>query len=399
VAVPSSLAYCVHMFGGSLRVARIFGIDIEIHFSWLIILVILGWALAEGFFPQQYPGWETTTYWIVGIGAALLLFVTVLIHEMAHALVAKAKGMEVPRITLFIFGGVSHLGRQPRTAGEEFLISGAGPVTSLAVALITGAIALFFVDRNIQAEAIFTYLAFVNVLLAIFNTLPGFPLDGGRVLRSIVWKKTGSFRRATQIAGGVGQAFGYGIIVLGMFLLFTGNPFNGIWFALIGWFLLTAARAESQSLQLDAMLAGLCARDVMTERWINVSPAASLQEVVDDHMLAGGERAVMISRDGSVFGILTVSDIRQVPRENWQNTSAQGAMTPREKIVTVSPDTAAVEILRLLGEKSLNQVPVIDEGRMVGIVTRRELVDRVQLTEQLAPDVPEETETSAAGTR
>jgi len=386
------------MFGGSFRVARIFGIDIEIHFSWLIILGILAWALSEGFFPTQYEGWSTSTYWIVGIIAAVLLFVTVLIHELAHAIVAIRRGLEVPRITLFIFGGVSHLSRQPKTAGEEFFISSAGPLTSLSVALVTGLLAFLVRTRNEQAEAIFTYLAFVNVLLAIFNTLPGFPLDGGRVLRSIVWKKTGSFRRATRVAGSVGQAFGYGIIVLGFLLLFTGNAFNGIWFALIGWFLLTAARGESQSLQLDAMLSGLSARDVMREEWVNVSPAAPIQDVVDEHMLSGGERAVIVSRDGAVFGILTVSDIRKVPREDWPNTPAQGAMTPRERIVTVTPESRAVDVLRLLGERSLNQVPVIDEGRMIGLVTRRELVDRVRLTEQLAPDTGESSEDdSAAG--
>ncbi|HEY4669510.1 MAG TPA: site-2 protease family protein [Tepidiformaceae bacterium] len=380
------------MFGGSFRVARVFGIDIEIHFSWLVILGILAWALSEGFFPTQYEGWATSTYWIVGTISAVLLFLTVLIHELAHALVALRKGLEVPRITLFIFGGVSHLGRQPRTAGEEFFISAAGPLTSVLVAVVTAGLAWFFSTRNEQAEAVFTYLAFVNVLLAIFNTLPGFPLDGGRVLRSIVWKKTGSFRRATRVAGAVGQAFGYGIIVLGLLLFFTGNTFNGIWFALIGWFLLTAARAESGSLQLDAMLAGLTARDVMREEWVSVSPAASIQDVVDDHMLSGAERCVIVAREGAVLGLLTVSDVRKVSRDDWRNTPAQRVMTPRDQIVTVIPDARAVEVMRLLADKSLNQVPVIDAGRMIGLVTRRELVDRVKLTEQIGPQRSEAAE-------
>ncbi len=380
------------MFGGSFRVARVFGIDIEIHFSWLFILGILAWALSEGFFPAEYKGWATSTYWVVGTVAAVLLFLTVLIHELAHALVALRKGVEVPRITLFIFGGVSHLARQPRTAGEEFLISAAGPLTSVLIALVTGALYYFFSTRNEQAQALFAYLAVVNVILAIFNTLPGFPLDGGRVLRSIVWKKTGSFRRATRVAGGVGQAFGYGIVVLGLLLFFTGNPANGIWFALIGWFLLTAARGESESVQLDAMLAGLTARDVMREQWVNVSPAASIEDVVDEHMLSGAERCVIVAREGAVLGLLTVSDIRKVPRGEWRNTPAQRVMTPREQVVTVAPEARAVEVLRLLAEKSLNQVPVIEEGRMIGLVTRRELVDRVRLTEQLGPERSEAAE-------
>ena len=217
------------MLGGSFRVARIFGIDIEIHPSWLLILAFVSYSLSEGVFPDQYEGWSTAEYWVVGITAAVLLFVTVLIHELAHALVAKRRGLEVPRITLFIFGGVSHLARQPASAGEEFQIAAAGPATSLVIALISGGLALFFREVDDRGEAIFVYLSLVNLALAIFNILPGFPLDGGRVLRSIAWKKTGSFRRATRVAAGVGEVFGYVLIAGGFFLLLGGGLLNGLW--------------------------------------------------------------------------------------------------------------------------------------------------------------------------
>ncbi len=384
------------MFGNSFRVARLFGIDIEIHPSWLLIIAFLSYSLSEGLFPSRWEGWSTAEYWIVGITAALLLFVTVLIHELAHALVAKRRGLEVPRITLFIFGGVSHLARQPATAGEEFQIAAAGPITSLGIAVITGGIALLVRNVDDRLEALFFYLAFVNLLLALFNTLPGFPLDGGRVLRSIAWKKTGNFRKATRIAAGVGEVFGYGLIAIGFFFLLSGSLLDGLWMMFIGWFLLGAAKNETANLQLEGVLKRLTARDVMRTEFPTVVPGYSLQQVVDEHMVGGGERVVMVALGGAVSGILTVSDIRKVPKEEWRNTPVQRAMTRRDQIVTVEPATPAVDVLMLLGERKLNQVPVLEEGRMVGLVTRREILERLQLAESLGENQEPIEEPAAA---
>lgn len=372
--------------GRTFRVARIAGIDIEIHPSWLLILGFLAWSLSEGFFPAEYESWSRVAYWAVGVSSALLLFVTVLIHELAHALVAQHRGLPVPRITLFIFGGMSHMQRQPSSAGEEFQIAAAGPATSILIAAITGGTAFLFSGVNEKAEGILFYLALVNVALGIFNILPGFPLDGGRVLRSIAWKRTGSFRKATRVAAGVGEMFGYGLIAVGIFLLLSGLALNGLWLAFIGWFLLGAARGETANLQLESVLRRLTARQVMREEFPSVTPGTPLQDIVDDFMVGHGERAVMVANDGGVLGLITVNDVRRVPRETWQSVPAQRVMTPRATIVTVEADRPAVEVLLLLGEKGLNQVPVLDDGRMVGIVTRRELIDRIQLAESLVPE-------------
>lgn len=385
------------MFGSSFRVARLFGIDIEIHPSWFLILAFVAYTLSEGFFPDGYEDWSTGVYWAVGITSALLLFLTVLIHELAHALVAKRRGLDVPRITLFIFGGVSHLGRQPSSAGEEFQIAAAGPATSLVIAIATGLGALLFRGANEQAEAILFYLAFVNAALAVFNILPGFPLDGGRVLRSIAWKKTGSFRRATRVASGVGEIFGYGLLAVGFFLLLGGLLFDGLWLMFIGWFLLGAARGEAANLQLEGVLRGLTARDVMRADFPSVVPGAPLQSIVDDVMVGQGERAVMVANGGAVLGILTVTDVRAIPRDEWRATPAQAAMTPRDRIVTVVAATPAVEVLVLIGEKRLNQIPVLDDGRMIGMITRREILERLQLAETLTPDAGGAESASAAG--
>lgn len=371
--------------GRAFRVARIAGIDIEIHPSWLLILGFVSWSLSDSFFPSQYEHWSTVAYWTVGISSAVLLFITVLIHEMAHALVARRRGLPVPRITLFIFGGMSHMSRQPATAGEEFQIAAAGPATSLIIAAITAGLGLAFRGSSEKAEAIFFYLAFVNLALGIFNILPGFPLDGGRVLRSIAWKRTGSFRQATRVASSVGEFFGYGLIIAGFFVLLAGGVLDGLWLAFIGWFLLGAARGEASNLQLEGVLKRLTARDVMQADFPSVTPGTPVAEIVNDYMVGKGERAVMVANDGAVLGVITVSDVRRVPREAWGQVPAQRIMTPRANVITVNATQPAVEVLVLLGEKGLNQVPVLEDGRMIGLVTRRELLDRIQLAERLTP--------------
>jgi Zn-dependent protease len=380
--------------GKAFKVARIAGIWIEIHPSWLLILAFVAWSLSTGLYPSfdAYEDWSTFAYWATGTVSAVLLFVTVLIHELAHALVAKHRGLEVPRITLFIFGGMSHLQRQPASAGEEFQIAAAGPATSVLIAGVTAAGAVSLGQLNEKVEGVLYYLAVVNLALAVFNILPGFPLDGGRVLRSIVWKRTGSFRRATRTAASVGEFFGYALITLGFFVALSGLLLDGIWLAFIGWFLLGAARNEAMSMQLEGVLSRLTARQVMREDFPSVTPGTGLQSIVDDLMVGQGERAVMVANDGAVLGIITVSDIRRTPREVWPNTPAQRVMTPREAIVTVEAQQPAIQVLTLLGEKGLNQVPVLDQGRMVGLITRREILERVQLAETLAPDqLPPET--------
>ena len=365
--------------------ARIAGIDIEIHPSWLLILGFVAWSLSDTFFPDHYKSWSTFAYWAVGISSAVLLFVTVLIHEMAHALVARHRGLPVPRITLFIFGGMSHMSRQPATAGEEFQIAAAGPATSILIALVSAGLGFAFREMSEKAEAILFYLAFVNLALGIFNILPGFPLDGGRVLRSIAWKRSGSFRQATRVASSVGELFGYGLIIAGFFILLAGGLLDGLWLAFIGWFLLGAARGEAANLQLEGVLRRLTARDVMQAEFPSVTPGTPVAEIVNDYMVGKGERAVMVANGGAVLGVITVSDVRRVPRDSWGQVPAQRIMTPRSNVITVNASQPAVEVLVLLGEKGLNQVPVLEDGRMVGLVTRRELMDRIQLAERLDP--------------
>lgn len=365
----------------AVTIARLGGISIKVHPSWLLILALVSWTLADNVFPDTYAGWSTGAYWAIGVASALLLFVTVLLHELAHAVVAIRRGLPVPTITLFLFGGVSHLSRQPKTAREEFAIAIAGPLTSIAIALIAGVASL--VAPNDKVEAILTYLATVNAILAIFNLLPGFPLDGGRVFRSIAWGKTKSFTRATMLAGRVGETCAYIMMAGGLILFVFGFAINGLWFLLIGWFLLSAARAEAGGVKLESALSKLRARDLMDVYVLSLPPETPLQVVVDEHVLGRGDRAVIIADKGSVRGILTLSDLLRVPKEQWPERTAGEFMTPSEQLSTVGPDTPAIEVLALIGQKSLNQVPVISDGHLLGVISRKDLMDRVQHTETI----------------
>lgn len=375
------------MFGRSFQVGRIRGIRIEVHPSWFLVLALVSYTLADGWFPDQYPGWSTAAYWTVAVIAALLLFVTVLVHELAHATVAIHRGLPVPRITLFIFGGVSQMARQPRSPAEEFQVAIVGPGMSILIAVVTGSAALALQHGNEKLVGVLWYLATVNLLLGIFNTLPGFPLDGGRVFRSIAWKRTGSLRRATRIAGRVGEGVGFSLMLLGVFFLVGGFVFDGIWFIFIGWFLHGAAHSESQQLQLENILGRLSARDVMHTDISTARTGDSIQHVVDEQMIGRGERTVIVSNDGGgVLGVVTVQDLHKVPRDHWFQTAVQAVMTPREQVETVPANMRALDVLMLLAEKGLEHVPVLEDGRMIGLISRRELVDQIQLAEELAPE-------------
>jgi len=302
---------------GSLRISRIAGIDIYIHVSWLIILVLLTWSLAVGWFPVLYPGWSTATYWVISLISALFLFVSVLLHELAHSLVARSRGLPVKNITLFIFGGVSNIEQEPKSPGVEFQVAVVGPVVSLLIGLIAFLLDLPLRGSKSPLDAILAYLALTNVLLGIFNLIPGFPLDGGRVLRSIIWKITGSLRTATQAASIVGQVIAYLFIFWGIWQLFGSNFLNGIWIAFIGWFLLSAAQSANSQVMLQSMFRGVTVGDVMSTNPLTVPANISLQRLVDEYFLPHGLRSALVMQAEQLAGLITLSDIRHVPREQW----------------------------------------------------------------------------------
>lgn len=367
---------------GTLRLGRVAGIEIGIHSSWLVAAVLVAWSLAEGFFPANYPGWAPTTYWLVGSIAALALFASVLVHELSHSLVALALGHEVHSITLFIFGGVSSLKGEARRPRDEFLISVVGPLTSFALAAVFWAVLQAPLPGGAPVLAVLTYLALVNGALGVFNLLPGFPLDGGRVARSVIWAATGSLRRATQLASYLGQGIGFLLIFWGVYQVLTGTFLGGLWTAFIGWFLNNAAEATRQQQALREHLAGVRVAELMDPYPPVAEPSMSVEEFVYDHVLRRGRRALLVVDQGRLLGLVSVTDVREVPREAWVATPVASVMTPTP-LKMVSPDADLSVALELLVDGGFNQLPVARDGQVVGLLSRADILRFLQLRDEL----------------
>lgn len=361
--------------GGSVRIGRIFGIDIEVSYSWLIIFVLLTFSLATGIFPQALPHVSGVLYWVLGAVASLLLFASVLVHELAHSVVARARGLPVKNITLFIFGGVSNIQEEPRTPGTEFQMAVVGPLTSIVIGVISWVLGSLLVPASQGIATVLLYVGVANVLLGIFNLIPGFPLDGGRVLRSILWKITGSLQRATRWATRVGEVVAFLFIIWGIFQVFTGNLIGGIWIGFIGWFLLNAAQQANTEVQMQALLRGVRVADLMNPYPSFIPPETSLDEAVNHYMLPRGLRAIVVTdQNGEPLGLLSATDIRDIPRDQWASTPVTRVMVPRDRLHTVAPTQRISDVLSLMANHDVNQLPVLDNGRLVGMITRDAIV-------------------------
>jgi Zn-dependent protease/CBS domain-containing protein len=362
---------------------RLFGIEVGIHYSWFIIFALVTWSLAVGFFPVLYPGWPTGTYWVVGAISAILLFAAVLVHELSHSLVAKREGLPVSSITLFIFGGVSNITREPGSPGEEFWMALVGPLSSLIIGIVAGAAAFAVSGFNEQLTAVLFYLAIINLLLAFFNLVPAFPLDGGRVFRSIVWSITKDLTRATRIASIVGQGFAYLFIFGGILWAFSGNILSGLWFVLIGWFLNAAAEAAYRQVRTEELLKGVSVQQMMTRDVETVEPSISIRQLVDDYILPHNRRALPVVEDSELVGIITLYDVRNVPRSEWDFTLVRDVMTPRDRLYVLHPDDEVAQAFGILSQQDINQLPVLDKGKVIGFVTRGHLLRFLQTRQEI----------------
>jgi Zn-dependent protease/CBS domain-containing protein len=370
----------------SFNLGRIRGIAIGVHYTWLIVFGLLAYSLARSVFPSWYSDWSITQYWVVGGVASLLLFASVVAHELGHSFVALSRGIGVKSITLFIFGGVATLERESEKANDEFWIAIAGPAVSVVVAVVSWGLWLAMRDVNEAAAAVFEYLALANGMLVGFNLIPGFPLDGGRVFRAIVWGITGSLQRATRVASTVGVIIGYLFIILGIFVVFSGAAVSGIWFIAIGWFLQSAAEQSYQQMRAHRAFAGVHISSLMDPNPPIVHPDTTLDELVD-HMLGRNVRAFPVLDHGALIGIITLSDIRETPRERWASLTVGEVMTPRDKLVTTTPSSDLEPVLQAMSERDIHQVPVVDNGALVGLLTRADVIRFLQLQQDLrTPD-------------
>ena len=365
-----------------IKVGRISGIDILIHYSWIFIFILLTWSLAQGFFPAYAPGGSTLAYWLLGAAAAGLLFVSVLLHELAHSIVARSRGLPVKNITLFIFGGVSNIEKEPESPQTELRMAVVGPVTSLVLSGIFWGVFYLIGTQHSLGGALIYYLALVNLLLGAFNFLPGFPLDGGRVLRAYLWRRSGNMVRATETAATVGRYIGWGFIGFGVFYLFQGNFLGGLWIAFIGWFLASTADASRQEITMKQYLSGVRVQEVMDAKLDTTSPATPVQELVHDIIQKHGRRAVPVVTGGSVVGIITLTDLKGLSQAKWPETLVEQVMT-RPPLYTVTPDDELASAMKLMAEHNLNQLLVMRDGELVGVVSRADVIRYLQFREEL----------------
>lgn len=365
----------------SFKLGRVAGIEIGVHYTWLFAFFLVTWSLAVSYFPGNNPGLSDGIYWLLGVIAALALFASVLAHELMHSFVARAQGQDVESITLFIFGGVSNLKAEPRSARDEFLMAGVGPITSLVLAGLFWLTLQALPAGRAPLGGILSYLATINLMLGLFNLLPGFPLDGGRVLRSIIWGLTGDLRRATEIASYAGQGLGFLLIFWGVSQTFGGNFVNGLWIAFIGWFLNNAAEATRQQQSVQDSLRGVRIAGLMDPHPAVASRDQSVQDFVFQDVLHG-RRAVLVEDAGRLVGIVSVTDAKHVPQEAWADTTIGSIMTPMP-LTTVGPDADAGEALQLLVDGSHNQLPVIADGRAVGMLSRSDMLRFIRARHEL----------------
>jgi Zn-dependent protease/CBS domain-containing protein len=368
---------------GGLRLGRWFGIPVSIDVSWIIIATLVSWSF-YALFVDRFPDMEGTEALILGVGAALVFFLSVLLHELSHSVVARALGIPVAGITLFIFGGVTRTDEEAQTPGQEFAVAIVGPLTSVAVAGVCWS--LVNLTGEVLPEAVrfgLGYLGWLNLALGVFNMLPGFPLDGGRVLRSILWKITGSITRSTKGAAAGGRILAAMLIGFGVFVLFAGN-FGGLWYAAIGWFLYQAASGAGREVEMRHALSGVTAADLMSPDPVTIPAEVSLGEAVDEFFLRHDHSAFPVhdEADGTV-GIVTLRAVRQVPRDQWDVRQVWSAMTRVEDACTVGPGESMDEVIQRLRDDDHERVLVVDDDVVVGIITAHDVARWVRRSHEL----------------
>jgi Zn-dependent protease/CBS domain-containing protein len=365
-----------------VQIARVIGIPIYLHFSWLIIFGLIAWTLSTGYFPAQSPDLPASSYWAKGLVASILFFVSILLHELAHAVVARRLGLRTRSITLFVFGGVAELEKDPKDGRAEFWMAAAGPVASLALA------GLFYTLASVPflgpaAVAVARYLALINLILALFNLVPAFPMDGGRLLRGALWGRLGK-SRATQIASAAGTVFAFLLIFTGVFSLLRGDSLGGLWYILIGWFIKDTSFSSYQRVRLDEALRGVAVRDAMVEGVETIPGSGSVAEAAREYFLRTGFGSYPVTRGDTVIGLLCLKDILRLSPEEREATSVQGAMRPLTDALVIDPDAALPMAIARMAQAGTARLLVMQGERLMGLLTMHGVIRRMKVREKLA---------------
>jgi Zn-dependent protease/CBS domain-containing protein len=367
---------------GDIPLARIWGVPVSLDWSWLLILALMTWSLAQGFFPAEHPGLQTQAYWLMAAATAVLFCASVLAHELAHTRAALKAGLRVRGIKLYLLGGAAELTQEPRTPADEFRIAAVGPLTSLLFAASFNLVVQAGAPAYLVGPA--EWLARTNLMLALFNLIPGFPLDGGRILRAAVWKWTGSLSRSTAIAAGTGQLAAMAVMGWGVFSLVGGGVLSGVWLLLIGWFMQQAAAATYLHTAVREALRGVTVARVMSRERPVVDRHTSLHDLVEDRILGRGERCFFVLGAGhDVLGVLTMRDVTAIPRERWPGLTVADVMRPQHEVVKVDARTELLEALQLMDDAGVAQVPVVDGDAVEGVLTREQVLHYIRVRAEL----------------
>jgi Zn-dependent protease/predicted transcriptional regulator len=371
-----------------IKLGRIFGIQIGLHYSWLIIALLITLSLATQF-RLQNRNWSEGVIIATAIATALLFFASIVLHELSHAAVAKSRGLPVRSITLFALGGVALIEKEASDAKTEFWMGLVGPITSVVIGIVCLALAAAFgwnaatVTPATPLTAMLMWLGVINIVLGVFNLVPGYPLDGGRVLRAIIWWISGNRGRSTRIAAGIGQLVAFAFIAIGIFRFFGGAGIGGLWLAFIGWFLMEASRESYAQSELTEALRGMRVRDVMGKDCPVVDRNTNLQTFVDDYLLHTGRRCFVVAENGRVIGIITPHEVRAVERRKWPLTTVDDVMRSLDQLRTVTPETSLTDALELMGREDVNQLPVVKEGNLTGFISRGHILQLLRTRAEL----------------
>ncbi|MBN1350149.1 site-2 protease family protein [candidate division KSB1 bacterium] len=368
------------MLTKSFKLGRLFGIDIRIDYSWFIILILITSTLALNKFALQFPQLPFVFHWILGLFTAVLFFGSVLTHELAHGLYAKYKGVSVTNITLFIFGGAAQIANEPKQPEDEFVMSLLGPATSIGLAFVMAVIWKLSETLALSIPAsIAFYLAAINLLLAFFNLIPGFPLDGGRILRSIIWGISRNLRLATQIASISGRIFAFFFIILGVTVIFNAGAFlEGVWLIIIGWFLLNAATRSYQQHKLHELVQHYSLNDIITTAFYKVPPSMTINQLLQGPIIATGQQVFPIYDGQSLVGIADIEQIKHIPKPQWEFTALASLMRPLEQSIKANLQDPILTVLQLFSQTKVNQVPVVDDGNLVGLASKQRVINLIQ---------------------
>jgi Zn-dependent protease/predicted transcriptional regulator len=359
---------------GGIPIGKAFGIALRLHYSWFFIFALVTYTLVVNYFPSSQPTWSMALKIAAGLLTSVLLFASLLAHELSHSLVAQRQGIKVESITLFLLGGVAQLTRDPEKPGDEFRMAFAGPLCSLVLGGIFYGIHLVLIPFTGTAleftGAIAYWLGYINLSLGVFNLIPGFPLDGGRVLRSLIWGARQNLSQATKIASNIGRVVGFIFIFGGIFLVFTPYWFTGIWSVLIGWFLESSATGSYRQMLMEEMLKGHIASEVMTRDCALVSPDITIDQLINDNILTTGKRCFPVASGDRMEGMITMHNIKNVPRDQRGIIRVREAMTPLGELKSVRPDEDLSTVLRILVENDINQIPVVQDNKIIGLIGR-----------------------------